>query len=473
MTFPFNISMLLFFFCFASYPGRFTYHKVNGSSASQHEQYINYTIGNNNSNSVMGDGDTDNTTDIDAFIWGSITGFGQVYLCDKIGPSVLVFIAMYICSPITALTGIFGSIIGSAVSIYIYIPAAVIKEGLMSYSTILCAAAMVFFHVPSVHIILLVVLVCIMSVIVQRMVGTILTPYGIPVMTLPFCISTMMFLLTKSTIADRILKAVPPSLLSRPEDYLARERLLAQTCHNVLTLMKEVTYLNNCKGQINNDDVILHEKDDSTVTTLSHIYLHGCMHGTVSDVKGNYYSNREYRRYINTGCDSSCVFDIPNLSSEPYLKDITCNLNKIWIRGIYKVYKRMSSNSMADSQPMAYGDHHDMKAPSPMIPITTGNNNNRSNSHMRVTASSIHKVIVSYGYGDDVSLTDVQHAIEKVRRQHCTVTEDEEVSLQEEVSLMDFICLITQRTPTLQLYLELVRLYTACCIYHTVYFYNS
>lgn len=66
----------------------------------------------------------------------------------------------------------------------------------------------------------------VMTVSVQQALVTLFAPYGLPVMTLPFCLATLPFLLIQGT-TSRVI-AVPLASMTVPEDHMKRVKVLKE-----------------------------------------------------------------------------------------------------------------------------------------------------------------------------------------------------------------------------------------------------
>ncbi len=162
----------------------------------------------------------------EAFFTGSIRGVGQVFLANNIISCVLVLVSIMLCSRISAVAAFVGSLVGAAVAALVGVDAASIEEGLYGFNSSLTATAMVMFYVPSLGSVSFGIVASVVTVFVQLALEETLQAYGLPFMTLPFCLAALAFIVIQGTTSNVI--SVPLSSMTTPEDHLKRvERLSA------------------------------------------------------------------------------------------------------------------------------------------------------------------------------------------------------------------------------------------------------
>lgn len=220
-TLPFNVSVVIYMLA-----------TVNM------ERVKTAVVGVHNESGV--DLDFDVTITIQGFFAGCIRGIGQIFLADNIVSGALVLTGISICSRISAMGALFGSIIGSAVGVVIGVPCAQVESGLFGFNSCLTVIAMFMFYTPSRTVFTVSILAGSMTVILQQSLTTLLQPYGIPFMTLPFCFAAMPFIVIQGTSS---LIAVPLSSITVPEDHLKKVRCL----HEGFYLLKDALYPDNAR----------------------------------------------------------------------------------------------------------------------------------------------------------------------------------------------------------------------------------
>ena len=170
---------------------------------------------------------------------------GQVFLADKILTAVLMIVGIAVCSPIAAAAALAGSIIGSATALATGVPGAMIESGLFGFNSSLSVLAMYMFYAPSKGTAVLGILSGIMTVVAQQAMAPFLEPYGLPFMTLPFCIITLPFIILQGTTT--LVIAVPLASMTVPEVHLKRVKMLGDGFH----LLKEAIDPDNTKDAAN------------------------------------------------------------------------------------------------------------------------------------------------------------------------------------------------------------------------------
>mmetsp|Transcript_14766 Transcript_14766/g.30256 ORF Transcript_14766/g.30256 Transcript_14766/m.30256 type:complete len:785 (-) Transcript_14766:94-2448(-) len=160
-----------------------------------------------------------------AFFVGSIRGVGQVFLANNIISGVLVLVGIMLCSRISAVAAFVGSLVGTAVAALVGEDAAAIENGLYGFNSSLTLTAMVMFYVPSLGSVSFGIVASVVTVFVQLALAETLRVYGLPFMTLPFCLAALVFIVIQGTTSNVI--SVPLSSMTTPEDHLKRVKRLS------------------------------------------------------------------------------------------------------------------------------------------------------------------------------------------------------------------------------------------------------
>jgi urea transporter len=206
LTLPFNISVLFFLLAVAGM-GHVDYSSVRPPALPDYDAAVSSGIS------------------LSAFLAGTIRGVGQVCLCDSIGAGVLMLAGIAVCSRISALSAFIGSGIGAAVALLVGVPDSQIELGMFGFNASLSFTAMLMFYTPSVGAATFGVLSAGLTVVAQLSLQTALEPFGLPFMTLPFCLVALMFILIQGTTS--VVIAVPLSSMTTPEDHLERVYMLS------------------------------------------------------------------------------------------------------------------------------------------------------------------------------------------------------------------------------------------------------
>jgi len=129
-----------------------------------------------------------------------------------------------VCSRIGAVAALVGSALGAAGGLCAGVPTAAITSGRMGFNASLAFTAMFFFYAPSKGSLVLGVFAAFMTVAAQQALAALLEPWGLPFMTLPFCVATLPFVILQGTAS--IVIAIPLASMTVPEDHVRRVRAL-------------------------------------------------------------------------------------------------------------------------------------------------------------------------------------------------------------------------------------------------------
>ena len=109
---------------------------------------------------------------------------------------------MALASPVLAAMAIAGSATGAATAMLLAAPPPAIEAGLWSYNGCLSAAAVGgMFYLLSWRTCLLAAVTAALATAVQSALAVAFRPYGMPVMTLPFCFATILVVLLRVYVA--------------------------------------------------------------------------------------------------------------------------------------------------------------------------------------------------------------------------------------------------------------------------------
>lgn len=128
-------------------------------------------------------------------------GISEVYLFSSVVVGVLFCIGLAVSSLWAALFSIIGSALSILTAIVMEANVSGIEAGLYSFSAVLTAVALgSTFNKPSWNVLGYTLLGVIFTVFVQAAMNVLLSPFGIPTLTMPFVLSSWLFLLPNKDI---------------------------------------------------------------------------------------------------------------------------------------------------------------------------------------------------------------------------------------------------------------------------------
>mmetsp|Transcript_833 Transcript_833/g.1439 ORF Transcript_833/g.1439 Transcript_833/m.1439 type:complete len:596 (+) Transcript_833:1-1788(+) len=216
-TFPFNISTMIYLL-FAS--------KLNNND--RHLTIDSWMVPDNMLNPLQ-------------ISIATMRGFGQVFLANNLVSCLLIMLGITICSRILLFSALLGSVAGSILAMLLSGSIhSNIVQGLWSYNASLTLAAIFLFYVPSFRGCMMGLLAAVLSVLVHYVLSFgLLSPLGLPVMTFPFCISSLAFvwiqyLVRFSSMEDEgrekkgylYMSPVPLLSIHTPEEHIRRQQVL-------------------------------------------------------------------------------------------------------------------------------------------------------------------------------------------------------------------------------------------------------
>ena len=120
-------------------------------------------------------------------------GFGQIFLADQLLAGILIFLAIAYDTRIGAAIGLTGSIIGLLTGLVLGAKPEDLYMGLWGYNSILTAIAIGgIFYVPNLRSYLVAGIAACFTAITAQITAILLEMLGLPSLTLPFCISTIL-----------------------------------------------------------------------------------------------------------------------------------------------------------------------------------------------------------------------------------------------------------------------------------------
>lgn len=151
-----------------------------------------------------------------------LTGFGQVFLVDNLIAALFIFIAIAICTPLGAVVGLFGSILGVIAGLMMGVNPTALYAGLWGYNAVLTAIAIGgIFYAPNLRSVLIGLVCAFLSGLVGGVLSLLFSPLGLPSLTLAFCVVTIAaFALLQRSLPSQVPVAL--SAITSPEEHLQR-----------------------------------------------------------------------------------------------------------------------------------------------------------------------------------------------------------------------------------------------------------
>lgn len=136
--------------------------------------------------------------DLLATLQGVVTGVGQVMFSDYLLTGVLFIVGLAVNSVPSALLAILGSLTGGLTALLFAGPPSWVPDGLFGFNAALVAVALgCIFDKPSVRVTVIAFIGAIVSTFVFGAMGLALQPFGLSALTMPFVVTTWIFLLAK------------------------------------------------------------------------------------------------------------------------------------------------------------------------------------------------------------------------------------------------------------------------------------
>ncbi|XP_033828997.2 urea transporter 2 [Periophthalmus magnuspinnatus] len=146
-------------------------------------------------------------------------GIGQVYGCDNPWTGGIFIISLFISSPITCIHAVLGSAVGMVSGLALSAPFGDIYFGLWGYNCVLaCIAIGGMFYALTWQVHLLAITCAFFCAYLGSAIANIMSTFGLPACTWPFCLSALTFLLI-TTGTNKIFK-LPLAKVTYPEKNL-------------------------------------------------------------------------------------------------------------------------------------------------------------------------------------------------------------------------------------------------------------
>jgi urea transporter len=164
-------------------------------------------------------------SDID-FPWlftTSLAGVGQVFFSPELRSSIIILCGLAVGSPIAALMGFFGSVIGSGVAILTHGSMSQAEAGIYGLSAVLASIGLGSFYFSlSWRSLFLATIGSILSIMMTPLMAGLLVRPGGPCMTFPFCLAASLLYLSAKHLGHPVL--VPKTSLESPEIHCIKRK---------------------------------------------------------------------------------------------------------------------------------------------------------------------------------------------------------------------------------------------------------
>lgn len=155
---------------------------------------------------------------------GLFRGISQLFLADGVIAGLLILAGIFVCSRIAGITALVGAAVGGLVGTSLGADPADIQRGLWGYNAYVTAVAIAgIFLVPSRGSALSGLAAAVAATLVFWTLSPLLGQWGLPALTLPFCIATAATLLLAR--AAPWLQFVPLEEITTPEQHAKRRAL--------------------------------------------------------------------------------------------------------------------------------------------------------------------------------------------------------------------------------------------------------
>ena len=135
------------------------------------------------------------------FVHSTLFGISEVFLISSVIASVLFLIGLAVESLWAAVFAICGTILAVLTAMVLGADQASINNGMYAFSAVLTAIALgSTFNTPSWRVLIYTIVGVIFTVFVQGAMNTVLTPAGIPTLTMPFVLASWLFLVPNKDV---------------------------------------------------------------------------------------------------------------------------------------------------------------------------------------------------------------------------------------------------------------------------------
>ena len=158
---------------------------------------------------------------VTALLNATFRGLAQLFLVDGVVAGILIAIAILVCSPTATAMALAGSALGALVGMALGANRIDVYHGLWSFNSYITGIAIGgLFLVPTLGSLLYGLVAAASAAVAYGALTPMFGRFGAPALTLPFCLTTLVFLLIKD--ATPLFRAVPPSETTTAEDHWRR-----------------------------------------------------------------------------------------------------------------------------------------------------------------------------------------------------------------------------------------------------------
>lgn len=149
-------------------------------------------------------------------------GIGQVFLAGKLVSGILILLAVALCTPLGALVALLGGALGLGTGLLLGIDPESLYAGLWGYNGVLCAMAIGgVFYAPNLRSVGIGAIAAVLSALVSGLLSLLLGPFGLPVLTVPFCLVTIgLFVVMRRSLPSLVPVAL--HAVTSPEEHWQR-----------------------------------------------------------------------------------------------------------------------------------------------------------------------------------------------------------------------------------------------------------
>lgn len=154
---------------------------------------------------------------IDWFLRSSAAGVGQVFFAPEFTPSLIIILGIGIGSPIAAILGLFGSMVGTSIAVLLHLNLDAANAGVYGFSAALAAISLGgYYFVLSFASVMLALFASVLTVAVSFVFDGLLVSAG-PSLTFPFCAVATVVILAARDIGTPV--------------FVGKERLISCESH--------------------------------------------------------------------------------------------------------------------------------------------------------------------------------------------------------------------------------------------------
>ena len=148
----------------------------------------------------------------------ALVSVGQIFLCESAVSGALIIAGVFFCSRIGAFALWGGALAGVLIALALGAPVEAVGAGLWGYDASLGAAAVCIFFYPNRKCCVMALVCAALCVLLDGTFKAVAAPLGMPVGTVPFCLSAVVMMLTQGGVTG--FDPVPIADVSTAEDHL-------------------------------------------------------------------------------------------------------------------------------------------------------------------------------------------------------------------------------------------------------------